>query len=428
MQVGERTRVLLVEDDLIDRTSVARCLRRSHLNVEIVPAADAEEGRRLLASQRFDVALVDYGLPGEDGLSFLSGVMATGTQLPMILLTGRDDTGLSQECIQAGAQDYLVKGAYDESALERAILHAMERFSLQQALKERVETVEEQRLELEAKNEELQLITSALEERNRELQIFTSAAAHDLKAPLRRLQVFGKLLLNEVPGGPNPADCVVPMLSAVSRMAALVDDLLVLGLVDASDEEAVEVDLEEVAREAIEDLGEEIAREGAEVAVAPLISLVGESTQLRRLFQNLIGNGVKYRRPDVTPRVWVESTPATLRGLPALTLSVTDNGIGFEAAFAERIFLPFQRLHGEGTFQGTGLGLAICRKIVERHGGVIWARSQPGRGSVFSVTLPLQADAITTRGKGVKRRGTEAMIRPPRVGAPEREGLVGQAV
>jgi len=412
MQVGERTRVLLVEADLVDRTSVTRSLRRSRLNAEIVTAPDAERGRRLLESEQFDVALVDYELPGEDGLSFLNRVMDTGSGLPVILLTGRDDTHLSQECIHAGAQDFLLKGAYDDSALERAILHAMERFSLQQALKERVETVEEQRLELEAKNDELQLITSALEERNRELQIFTSAAAHDLKAPLRRLQVFGKLLQNDVPGGPRPEDCVVPMLSAVSRMAALVDDLLVLGLVDASDEEAVEVDLERAAHEAIEDLGEEVAREGAVVEVAPLTALVGEPTQLRRLLQNLIGNGVKYRRPEVTPRVWVESSPTTLRGNPALTLSVADNGIGFEAAFAERIFLPFQRLHGEGTFPGTGLGLAICRKIVERHGGLIWAQSQPGRGSVFSVTLPLQADAITTRGKGVKRRGTEAMVRP----------------
>lgn len=411
---AECTRVLLVEDDEVDRESVTRTLSRSRLNAEVVSACDAERGRQLLESEAFHVALVDYGLPGEDGLSFLTRVVDAGIGLPVILLTGRDDAGLSQECIHAGAQDYLVKGAYGAGILERAIRHAMERFSLQRSLEERVQTVEEQRLELAAKNDELQLITSALEERNRELQIFTSAAAHDLKAPLRRLQVFGKLLQNDVPGGPRPKDCVIPMLSAVTRMAALVDDLLVLGLVDASDEEAVEVDLEQIAAEATEDLSEEIAREDAEVEVGPLPGLVGEPTQLRRLLQNLIGNGVKYRRPGVRPRVWVESSATTLRGNPALTLSVTDNGIGFEQTFAERIFLPFQRLHGEGRFRGSGLGLAICRKIVERHGGTISAQSRPGQGSVFSVTLPLQVDAITSRGKGAKRRGTEAMLRPAR--------------
>jgi signal transduction histidine kinase len=132
-----------------------------------------------------------------------------------------------------------------------------------------------------------------------------------------------------------------------------------------------------------------VAQTGAKVAIRPLPKLEADPTQMRQLFQNLIGNALKFHRPDVTPEVRVGAEPVPEANEECWRIEVADNGIGFEEKYAERIFTMFERLHGRSTYEGTGIGLAICRKIAQRHGGEIAARSIPGQGSTFIVTLPL---------------------------------------
>ena len=151
-----------------------------------------------------------------------------------------------------------------------------------------------------------------------------------------------------------------------------------------------EVDLSELIREVLSDLEVRIVKTGGEVHVGDLPVISADPTQMRQLFQNLIGNALKFHKPGEKPRVLVRSVPDSDSGCQII---LEDNGIGFEEQHVEKIFAPFQRLHGRSSkYEGTGMGLAICKKIVERHGGTIRAESEPGKGSTFIIHLPAKAE------------------------------------
>jgi len=156
------------------------------------------------------------------------------------------------------------------------------------------------------------------------------------------------------------------------------------------------VDLEQVAAGVLSDLEAAVARTHGRVTVGPLPTLEADPTQMRQLLQNLIGNGLKFHRKGVPPLVHVEATaePVPEGGREMIRLVVSDNGIGFDEKYLDRIFTVFQRLHGRAEYEGTGIGLAVCRRIVERHGGTITARSTPGEGSTFIITLPVQQQEV----------------------------------
>jgi signal transduction histidine kinase len=157
-----------------------------------------------------------------------------------------------------------------------------------------------------------------------------------------------------------------------------------------------QVSLDKLAREVISDLEVLIEKTGGKVEIGPLPVVEADPTQMRQLLQNLIGNALKFHRPDQPPVVTLSSEiSSSANGAPALCqISVADNGIGFDEKYLDRIFAVFQRLHGRSEYEGTGVGLAICRKIVERHGWTITARSEPGAGATFIITLPAQAASV----------------------------------
>jgi signal transduction histidine kinase len=180
-------------------------------------------------------------------------------------------------------------------------------------------------------------------------------------------------------------------------MQLLINDLLTFARVTSQAKPYVEVNLARTAREVVADLEARILDSGGRVEVGDLPRLDADPMQMRQLLQNLLGNALKFHRPDEPPvlqvegRVLPDGAGATRNDTPAgevCEITVRDNGIGFDEKYLDRIFAPFQRLHGRGEYEGTGMGLAICRKIVERHGGTITARSAPGRGATFIVLLP----------------------------------------
>lgn len=236
--------------------------------------------------------------------------------------------------------------------------------------------------------EKLKEYAARLERSNRELEQFAFMASHDLQEPLRKIQVFGDLLADRaVTLEDHERDYLERMRSAAGRMREMVNGLLQLSRVNTQSQPFAEVDLSQVTVEARSDLAVQIRDSGGKVIINPLPTVTGDAPQLRQLMQNLIGNALKYRQPGVPPRVKVYAVPAA----SAVKIFVEDNGIGFEQVDAERIFQPFVRLVGRSQYEGSGMGLAICRKIIERHGGEITARSVPDQGTTFVITLPTPA-------------------------------------
>jgi two-component system, LuxR family, sensor kinase FixL len=244
--------------------------------------------------------------------------------------------------------------------------------------------------------EQLRDFMARLERSNGELQDFAYVASHDLQEPLRKVTVFGDRLNTRFGSalGEEGKDYLERMLKAARRMQSLINDLLTFSRITRKATPFVPVDLKKAALEVLDDLEARIEQVGATVEVGDLPTIEAEPLQMRQLFQNLIGNALKFHRPGIKPLIKVESRKIQVTGAhgertPMLQVSVSDNGIGFEEKYATRIFQVFQRLHTREVYEGTGMGLAITRKISEYHGGSIQAKSTLGEGSTFIITLPL---------------------------------------
>lgn len=243
--------------------------------------------------------------------------------------------------------------------------------------------------------ERLRRYAAELERSNRELQDFAYVSSHDLQEPLRKIQAFGDRLktkeyeqLSE-----QGKDYVDRMLNAANRMQNLINDLLTFSRVTSKAKPFVKVDLNQILADVLSDLEIAIERSGATIETSPLPVIQAEPTQMRQLLQNLISNAIKFRKEDVKPTIKVYARELQLKahmtatpGDELIELHVEDNGIGFDEKYLDRIFNIFQRLEGQ-KYEGSGIGLAICRKIAIRHGGDITAKSKPGEGTHFIVTL-----------------------------------------
>ena len=252
--------------------------------------------------------------------------------------------------------------------------------------------VQERTAELATANEHLRQSTLELERSNRELQDFAFVASHDLQEPLRKIQAFGDRLRGKHGEalGPEGIDYLERMQRAARRMHVLINDLLTFSRVASKGQPFVPSDLGQIAREVLSDLEVRVEQTGARVEIGDLPTLDADPLQMRQLLQNLIGNALKFHRDGEPPQVKVSGSVLADGGPPRARIVVADNGIGFDMKYLDRIFTPFQRLHGRQEYEGTGMGLAVCRRIVERHGGTLTAESAPGEGARFLVTLPVR--------------------------------------
>ena len=235
-----------------------------------------------------------------------------------------------------------------------------------------------------------------LQRSNRELEEFAFVASHDLQEPLRKIRAFGDRLQQKFSAelGEVGADYVARMQAASERMSALIDDLLSFSRVTTKQRPFIAVDLNEIMHSVLDDLDFAIEDSGAQIHIDPLPIIDADGLQMTQVFMNLITNSLKFHLPDHRPVVTVTSESNVVSPLADdnrhwCRLQFADQGIGFEAQYAERIFSLFQRLHGRDEYSGTGIGLALCRKIIERHGGSISAQSEPGEGAVFTILLPM---------------------------------------
>ena len=251
---------------------------------------------------------------------------------------------------------------------------------------------------------ELKEREAALGRSNRELQDFASVASHDLQEPLRKIEAFGDRLAKRCEDQLDDQGQLYleRMLSAAGRMRLLINDLLTYSRVTTKGRPFEPCNLESIAKDVASDLQVRIEETKAVVDFSSLPTIDADLVQMRQLFQNVISNSLKYHREGVPPQVTVTCKQTGEDGRKFCEVEFKDNGIGFEMRYADRIFSIFQRLHGNQEFEGTGIGLATCRKIVERHGGLIDVDSVVGEGSTFTIKLP-----VAQRGGTVEPEATE---------------------
>ncbi len=229
-----------------------------------------------------------------------------------------------------------------------------------------------------------------LDARNRELQDFAFVASHDLQEPLRKIRAFSDRLQQRYSAelSPEARDYLSRSHQAAARMQTLINDLLAYSRVAARGKPFGPVDMGALLATVVDDLEARLESSGGRIDAGPLPTIEGDPTQLRQMLQNLLANALKFRDPGRPPVVTVTAEPTRLGDVPAWRFSFVDNGIGFEPRYAEKVFVPFQRLHGRQEYEGTGIGLAIVRRIVERHRGTVLAQGVAGEGAKFTVCLP----------------------------------------
>lgn len=247
--------------------------------------------------------------------------------------------------------------------------------------------------DLKRAEEKLKQYNEELLRKNKELQDFAYIASHDLQEPLRKIITFAERLVKKYKDvlDEEGQDYIERMTSAAKRMKQLITGLLIYSRVTTKAQPFMEVDLNEIIKGVIDDLEITIKEVNGRINVEKLPVIEADSLQMRQLFQNLIGNALKFYREGISPVIHIKSRiiiDDKHDGLCEIT--VQDNGIGFDPQYSERIFGVFERLHGRSEDEGTGIGLAICKKIVERHGGTIKAESKEGEGARFIISLPVR--------------------------------------
>lgn len=354
-----------------------------------IPVSTSDRGR---VQEEFDKAL----RPGSDGFFDLEYTLYHGGFERIVHAQGkvsRTDEGRPSK-ITGTVQDVTVQRQV-KLALEHQVQERTEELA---RMNEELASINE---EYVAINEELSESNNLLIQSNENLQQFAYVASHDLQEPLRKIQSFGNIITSRYAGElGDGVNYLQRMQTAAKRMSNLIEDLLMFSRISSKSDRTEPVNLNAVFKSVLTDLELLIQESEAVIDMDELPEIRGDRSQLGQLFQNLLSNALKFRKKDVAPKIRISANVVSGLELPAtfaparsakafVKIGISDNGIGFDETYAERIFQLFQRLHGRSEYSGTGIGLAICEKVAVNHGGTIMVESKIQQGSTFSVLLPM---------------------------------------
>jgi signal transduction histidine kinase len=360
--LAEDCSVLIIDDNIDDREVYRRMLSRAPgISYTVLEAETGDQGLALNGRKRPDCILLDYSLPGRDGLDVLADILKDDPRANVVMLTGQGNETVAVEVMKCGARDYLTKDSLSPETLHRCIQNAVMHGALE----------------------------TKLEQKRQSLEIFTRAMAHDLKEPLRTIKSFSRILHGSSALPPEDRELLDYVLSAADHMEDLIVKVSGFTRLEASSElEPRPVSLSAALDQVEGNLHQQIESRQAAIVRGALPEVMGDATLLVQLLQNLVSNAIRYCEqgtPEI--RIAAEADGDTCR------IAVSDNGPGIAPEHRELIFQPFKRLVGRG-IEGTGLGLAICRRIAQLHGGAIWCEARKGAGATFIVEVPLARAAI----------------------------------
>lgn len=361
-------RILILEHEPDDIELLQYELRKGGLNYLSRVVQNREDFQQAIPEFTPDIILSDYVLPKFDGASAFGIAKEMVPDTPFIIVSGTIGEENAVNLIKAGVTDYVLKDKMFviPTKIDRALKESRERRQKKE------------------QDEKLAQYARELERSNRELEEFAYIASHDLQEPLRMVGSFLQLLEQRYADKLDKAanEYIYYAVDGAKRMKRLIGDLLNYSRTNR-EWTAEEVDLSIIVRDALRNLSTSINDSGAMIHVGQLPKVVADPAQMLQLFQNLIGNAVKFRNAEVPPVIHINAVCEDGRWL----FSLQDNGIGIDRQYADKIFVAFKKLHSNARFDGTGIGLAIVKKIVEKLGGSIWFESEPGKGTTFYFTL-----------------------------------------
>jgi PAS domain S-box-containing protein len=385
-----------VTERYADRTTA------SHIERDTDALRDSEERfRSAFEASPTGLAIVELGGRFRAVNRSMSNILGY-SRAELLVRTFRDITHPEDLEVTVALRERLVAGEMESFQLEKRYLHKTGRIvwgmltlSLVRGAGGEPAYIVSQIIDITARKEAEEALArhaAELERSNAELEQFAYVASHDLQRPLRTVGSYTQLLAERY--GDRLDDraerWIGYIIAGVNRMRQLIDDLLTLARVGMDGEAFVPTDTGAVVIRMWESVRGHNGPDDAALTSDVLPTIIADPVQLEQLFQNLLGNALKYRRTDLALRVHVAADRHIENGVACWELTVSDNGIGLDMVNAERIFQIFQRLHREDEYAGTGIGLAICKKIVQRHGGRIWVISAPSEGAAFHFTMPEQ--------------------------------------
>ena len=396
-------KILAVDDREDNLLSIETILERE--DYTIVKAGSGRAALKILLQQHdFTLILMDVQRPDMNGFETASLIYEREKlrHIPIIFITAHNQgEERMYEGYKMGGVDFIYKPINPEllrykvsvfaelyQKTHQLLNHEQKLLSANRKLEK---DVEERRLT----EEKIRLLNQQLVENNfqlkntiEELDRFAYVASHDLQEPLRKILVFSDKIQTKYRDAVDKElhRSLEKIVKASERMQSLINDLLRFSRGASGSEDFVFISLNGLMNEVLADMEIDIEKSAAQVQVDPLPEVWGIPSQMRQLFQNLISNGIKFRKAGIVPRIHIYSQS---NGLNHYRIIVQDNGIGFDSKYAEEIFTVFKRLHSYHEFEGSGVGLSICKKIIERHNGMIRAESIPGDGSKFIIDLPV---------------------------------------